>query len=309
MCGAPMPADEPATAFVVDRDGVRLDAAVQAATPRLSRRLVHRLIAEGAVRVNGRPAPKGLRLQRGDAVSLPAFDAPPTTDLAIPVVHVDDRLVVVDKPGGLPGHALDPREHDCVAAFLAARFPETAAVGDPWSSGLVHRLDTGTSGLLVGARTAAVHDALRAAFRRHEIAKGYLAIVAGHPPARLRLDTPLAHDPHDRRRMVPAPPDARAWPACTEAVVLARNGTHALLDVTIHTGVTHQVRVHLAAAGFPVLGDTLYGAPASGLAPGRHALHAYRLTIAAGLYEPPLALRCALPDDLRALAPAGAAID
>jgi 23S rRNA pseudouridine1911/1915/1917 synthase len=218
------------------------------------------------------------------------------------VVHVDERIVVLDKPGGMPGHALDPRQRGTVAAFLAARFPETATVGDPLSSGLAHRLDTGTSGLVIAARTRDAFARLRAAFRAGEVMKRYLAIVQGAPPPRTTVDTALAHDPSDRRRMVPATRGQRAWPARTEVVVLRTGGGRALVEATIRTGVTHQVRVHLALLGCPVLGDVLYGAPASELAPARHALHASALA-PTGRAGDLSGWESALPADLAMIAP------
>ena len=284
----------------------RLDAFVHAALPGLSRRLVHRLIAEGHVRVNGRRAPKGARLRPGDVVTLPALPASiaPEAALALPVVYEDDTLVAVDKPGGMPGHALDPRERGTAAAFLLARYPEMAAVGDPFAPGLVHRLDTGTSGLLLAARSAEAHGALRAALRARAVEKRYVAVVAGS--ARdlhgKRVSLPLAHDPRDRRRMIPAPgTTGRAWAAESAVAVLeARAGT-TLLEVTIRTGVTHQVRVHLAHLGRPVLGDTLYGGEPADLPAGRHALHASRLTLPHPADGRRLVIESALPADLRAL--------
>jgi 23S rRNA pseudouridine1911/1915/1917 synthase len=141
---------------------------------------------------------------------------------------------------------------------------------------------------------------LRGAFAQGRVDKQYLAIVAGTPPARVTLRQALAHDRRDRRRMAPAEPGTRSWPAETRIETLAVVGTAALVAATIRTGVTHQVRVHLAMLGHPVLGDALYGGPPAGLAPGRHALHASALTIAAP-GRPLLSVRSPLPADLAAL--------
>jgi 23S rRNA pseudouridine1911/1915/1917 synthase len=284
----------------------RLDGFVAAALPGLSRRLVRRLIAAGGVRVNGRVAAKGTRLRPGDRVTLPELPAglAPEPGLALPVVYEDVSLAALDKPGGLPAHALDPRQRGTAAAFVLARYPETAGLGDPLAPGLVHRLDTGTSGLLVVARTAGAYAALRRAFRAHAVEKRYLALVAGAEMAwrETLIDVPLAHDPRDRRRMVPAPPGTRAWRAETRVAVVARGRQHALVAATIRTGVTHQVRAHLAVAGHPVLNDRLYGGPLTAtLAPGRHALHATALTLPHPTERRRLALTCPLPPDLAAL--------
>jgi 23S rRNA pseudouridine1911/1915/1917 synthase len=283
---------------------VRLDTFVRRALPALSRRVTRLAIAEGAVRVNGRPGAKGTLVQPGDRVTLPDVDAlAPEPDLPVAVVYEDAALVVVDKPGGLAGHALDPRERHTVAAFLVARHPEVAAVGEPPGGGLVHRLDRGTSGLLVAARTGAAFRALRAAFRARAVEKRYLAVVAGRVRAACRIELPLAHDPRDRRRMVPAAAGLRAWPAVTEVAPVALGADRSLIVATMRTGVTHQVRVHLALAGHPVLGDALYGAAIPDLPAGRHALHAAALRLPHPTDGRPLELASALPPDLRALAP------
>jgi 23S rRNA pseudouridine1911/1915/1917 synthase len=283
----------------------RLDAFVHATMPALSRRLVHRLIADGDVRVNGRRVPKGERLRPGDAVTLPALPGSiaPEPELALPVAYEDDWLVAVEKPGGMPGHALDPRQRGTAAAFLLARNPEMATVGDPLAPGLVHRLDTGTSGLLLAARTAAAHAAARAALRARAVEKRYLAVVEGvaHALDGRLVRLPLAHDPRDRRRMAPVTGAARAWPAESALAVVRGTGERTLLEVTIRTGVTHQVRVHLARLGHPVVGDVLYGARPAELPRGRHALHACRLTLTHPASGRPLVIVSALPAELARL--------
>ena len=284
---------------------VRLDTFLRGALPAMSRRLVRRLIAEGAVCVNGRPAAKGVRVAPGDRVTLPDLPATitPEPGLALAVLHEDDALVALDKPGGMPGHALDPRQRGTAAAFLLARYPEMADVGDPLAPGLVHRLDSGTSGLLVAARTRAAHCALRAALRARAVEKRYLAWVAGDASALdgARVALPLAHDPRDRRRMLPATAGVRAWPAETRLAIVAAGRERSLVEATILTGVTHQVRVHLAARGHPVLGDVLYGGAPAGLPRGRHALHAAGLTLPHPTDGRPLSLSALLPADLAAL--------
>jgi 23S rRNA pseudouridine1911/1915/1917 synthase len=283
----------------------RLDAFVSAVLPELSRRLVRRLIAEGGVRVNGRRAPKGLRLRAGDRVTVP--DLPthlePEPDLPIAVVYEDVHLVALDKPGGTPAHALDPRQRGTAAAFLLARYPEMATIGDHLAAGLVHRLDTGTSGLLLAARTAGVYLALRAAFRARTVEKWYLAVVAGcaAPLHGLRTAVPLAHDPRDRRRLAPAAPGTRGWPAETRIEVLDAGQERSVVQARIRTGLTHQVRAHLALLGHPVLGDRLYGGPPADLPPDRHALHAAAITLPHPTAGRPLHLSCAPPGDLHAL--------
>jgi 23S rRNA pseudouridine1911/1915/1917 synthase len=278
----------------------RLDAVVRAALPAASRRLVRALIEDGSVRLNGRRTTKGSPVAVGDVVELPAVGAlAPDPGSPVHVLYEDAELVAIDKPGGVPGHAIDPRERGTMAGALLARYPELAGVGGPAGAGLVHRLDTGTSGVLVAARSPMAYVRLREAFRRHEVLKRYVAIVEGVPAAGSDIDVPLAHDPGDRRRMRPARPDDRAWPARSALVAVEPYGSRALVHVEIRTGVTHQVRAHLALAGHPVVGDALYGGATGLLRPERHALHAELLEIPARQ----LRIVAPFPDDLRGLVP------
>lgn len=271
--------------------------------PGLSRRAARKAIATGAVRVNGRRARKGQRVAAGDVVELdiPAGLAP-QADLPVAVIFEDPYLVAVDKPGGMPGHALHPGERATVANFLLARYPECAAAGEPLAAGLAHRIDTATSGLLLAARSASVHGALRAAFAACEVEKRYLAIVAGRVRRPGEVSEPLAHA-RNHRRMVPAREGlGRAFPAHTLYRPRGEFGSCTLLEVTLRTGVTHQVRAHLALIGHPLLGDHLYGGPpATPLPPGRHALHAARLSLRHPVSGEPLDIQSPLPADLRRL--------
>jgi 23S rRNA pseudouridine1911/1915/1917 synthase len=286
------------TVRVGPRHPTRLDAFVHSALPRISRRLVRALIAEGAVRLNGRSTHKGTRVADGDLVEIPMLAGlQPDPDAPLRVLYEDDDVIAVDKPGGVSGHALDPRERGTVAGALLARYPELAEIGDPLSAGLVHRLDTGTSGVLLAARSPAVFETLRAAFRQRAVLKQYVAIVEGRPAPGTVVEVPLAHDPADRRRMRAARAGDRAWKARTYVAAVTVSGDCARLEVEIRTGVTHQVRAHLALLGHPILGDLLYGGRSVDLAPGRHALHAAALELPAR----PLRVVAPLPEDLGAL--------
>ncbi len=264
-------------------------------------------IAEGRVKVNGLRGPKAQMVDAGAlvAVELPPSDAPaPQPDLPIRVVHADAHLVVIDKPAGMPSHPLKPGELGCAANGLVARFPELAQVGPPREAGLVHRLDTDTSGLLLAARTEAAHANLRAQFTARTVEKGYLALVSGELHAGGEIDLPLAHDPRDPRKVRAASDpewaalhDAR--PALTRFSPLERRGGFTLLDVEIATGVLHQIRAHLAFIGHPLAGDALYEGPSlPGLS--RHFLHASQL----GFAHPDgtrVRYQSPLPADLRAI--------
>ena len=245
-------------------------------------------IAEDRVRVDGRRAAKGAQVGPGARVSVrrPPLDAPaPQPELPVRIVHADGQVVVADKPAGMPSHPLKPGETGTAANALVGRFPELASVGPaPREGGLVHRLDTDTSGLLLAARTDAAHALLRAQFAARTVEKGYLALVAGELHAGGEIDVPLAHDPHDARKVRAAsdPEWAEAHearPASTRFTPALRRAGFTLVDVEIATGVLHQIRAHLAFIGHPLAGDALYGGPElPGLS--RHFLHAARLAFA-----------------------------
>ena len=255
-------------------------------------------IAEGRVRVDGKRAPKGTPVQAGAKISVekPPPDQPaPQPDLAIRIVHADPHVIVADKPAGMPSHPLKPGETGTAANALVGRFPELAELWPQHregllappqlrEGGLVHRLDTDTSGLLLAARTAAAYAMLRAQFTARTVEKGYLALAAGEIHAGGEIALPLAHDPKDARRMMAiSDPDYAAEhaarPAVTRFQPLERRGGFTLLEIEIPTGVMHQIRAHLAFIGHALAGDELYGGPLlAGL--GRHFLHAARLAFA-----------------------------
>ena len=245
-------------------------------------------IAEGRVRIDGRRAAKGAPVRPGAKLSvlLPPPDAPVAQpDLAIRIVHADLHVVVCDKPAGMPSHPLKPGETGTAANALVGRFPELGKVGPAArEGGLVHRLDTDTSGLLLAARNDGAHALLRAQFTARTVEKGYLALVTGELHAGGEIALPLAHDPQDPRKMRAAS-DAEyaeqhgARPAVTRFEPLERRSGFTLLEVEIATGVMHQIRAHLAFIGHALAGDVLYGGPElPGLA--RHFLHANRLSFA-----------------------------
>lgn len=277
----------------------RLDAFVRAALPALSRQTVHEWIADGMILVNGRPRPKGYSLAVDDVVTLPAsVDLMPQPELPVCVRYEDEHLLVIDKPGGMPGHALQPAQRDTAAAWLLAHYPETATAGDPFTSGLAHRLDTGTSGLMIAARSPVVFAQLRTLFRHRAITKRYRAVVAGDARDGL-IQQPLAHDPADRRRMIAAGPDHRAWAARTAIQRVGGANGRTMIDIDMPTGVMHQIRAHMAFAGHPIIGDALYGGPPHpALSVGRHALHAGALRFAHPVHGGSVTVEAPWPADL-----------
>ena len=281
-----------------DAAGMRLDVWLAGALE-LPRARVKELLELGAVRIGGRPPRKGDRTVAGARVevTLPTEDPRPVPqpELALEILHLDPQLVAVDKPAGIPSHPLAPGERGTVVNALVARHPECAdASADPREGGLVHRLDTLTSGVLLAARTREAWLALRDAFSGRRVDKRYLAVVTGPVAEAGEIDLPLRH----RGDHVEPALDGPGREALSEFRVLSRSGDAALLEVRIHTGVLHQIRAHLAAIGAPVLGDASYGGRAH---PGlsRFFLHASRLGLAHPATGLPLELAAPLPAELR----------
>lgn len=265
----------------------------------LPRTRVKELLERGAVRIGGRVPRKGDRTVAGARVevTLPDEDPRPVPqpELPLSVIHLDPQLVAVDKPSGMPSHPLEPGERGTVVNALVARHPECAdASADPREGGLVHRLDTLTSGVLLASRTGEAWRALREAFSGRQVDKRYLAVVTGPVAAEGEIDLPLRH----RGDHVEPALSGGGREALTDFRALSRSGDASLLEVRIHTGVLHQIRAHLAAIGAPVLGDTDYGGrPFPGLE--RFFLHAARLGFSHPATGSRLELTAPLPDELR----------
>jgi 23S rRNA pseudouridine1911/1915/1917 synthase len=240
------------------------------------------LIEEGRVSVNGRHVSKGAMVRAGDDVRISdtaqALILQPNPCLKIALLYKDESVLVVNKPGLIPCHPLKQGELNTVMNAVIAAYPEVAKAGDkPLEGGLVHRLDNGTSGALIIARTPDAFAAMRMAIRRGGVARRYLALCVGHLEQTVEIATPVAHHPKNRRKMITqaqngATPDAR--PAATFVQPLQRFFGFSLIEVWPRTGRRHQIRVHLASIGHPLVGDALYGGPADlELAPGRFWLH------------------------------------
>lgn len=273
----------------------RLDKALARFYPDAGRKQLAALISDGAVRVNGKHASKGDRVTVGDVVELArepvsgaALRPAPDPDVPLTVLLEHTDLVAIAKPAGMPSQPLRAGELGTVANALAFRFPECVAIGDdPRDGGLVHRLDIGTSGVLVAARTPEAYRALRAAFGSGMVIKHYLAITDGRPAAR-ECDAPLAQ--RGKRVVVDA---AEGLPAYTEIAVEHAVPGHARVRCIARTGRMHQVRAHLAHVGSPISGDTLYGgAPLIGQ--NGFFLHALSITLPIG--REPLVIEAAIPD-------------
>jgi len=255
-----------------------------------SRRRARDLIAAGHVLVNGQRCRKGRNVTAQDLVDVTAPRTAavlaPNPGLPLDVLYQDAELLIVNKPGLQPCHPLRGEERDTLMNAVVAHFPEAADAGvKPLEGGLVHRLDNGTSGATIVALGESGFARLRAALGNQTIVRSYLALATGILERPLQLDAPIAHHPHNRRKMI-AVNDSRladklkARPALTRVKPIRRAGRFTLIDVTPRSGCRHQIRVHLAAAGFPLAGDELYGGPVmAALAPGRFFLHLAELRI------------------------------
>ena len=271
--------------------GARLDAWIVRQLPELSRARVQALMAEGAVRLGGRPARPSARLRGGEDVIVelpdPVAARPAPEDVSLTVIHEDARLLVVDKPAGMTVHPGAGRLSGTLVNALLHHVRDLSGVGGVLRPGIVHRLDRGTSGLMVVAKDDDTHRALAAQFASREVEKEYLALVHGVPRARQgTIEAAIGRDPVHRKKMSVRAPRGR--PARSAYTVVEELDGAALLRVRIHTGRTHQIRVHLASLGHPVAGDATYGGtrPPSSRRPAsraaleglkRPALHAARL--------------------------------
>lgn len=277
-----------------------------------SRRDARAMIARGVVRISGRRAVKGALVSASDIVDVasepPAAAIEPEPKAPLEVLYADDALVIVNKPGVTPCHPLRAGERGTVMNAVVARFPEIADAGDKaLEGGLAHRLDNGTSGALIVARSRAAFTILRDAISSGRVARRYQALVSGRVTTPLTMSERIAHDRKNPSRMIIGD-DRRASrreagrPALTRARPIRQVGADfTLLEVAPETGCRHQIRVHLAHAGFPIASDLLYGgAPAPGLSAERFWLHLARVALdspAAGHIE----VAAPLPGELRNL--------
>jgi len=232
-----------------------------------------------------------------DATPVPSLPLRATAeDIALKILYEDDDLVAIDKPAGMVVHAGAGVYAGTVVNALLHRFQNLSTVGGELRPGIVHRLDRFTSGVLLVAKNDAAHQNLSSQFASRQVRKVYLTMVHGPIAAqKLRIDKPIARDPNRRERMTTKLGEGRA--AWSEFNVLRRYPKFTYLEVLIGTGRTHQIRVHLSSIGHPVVGDRLYGAPASEL--GRYFLHAHRIEFAQPSSGAPVAVTADLAPELK----------
>ena len=284
--------------------GQRLDRWLAARLPELSRARLQTLIEGGRVTVGGRARKAAYRVRAGERVEaeIPPAEAQELRPEALPleVVYEDDAVLVVNKPAGMVVHPGAGHAGGTLAAAVLAHAPETARVGGQRRPGIVHRLDKGTSGLLVVAKTRPAYDSLVAQLAARTVARRYLVVVHGLPtPSDGVIDAPIGRHPRDRVRMAVRPP-GQGKRAVTRYRVLERFPAvpAAYLEARLETGRTHQIRVHLAARGHPVLGDDTYrprSLPRPDLDPEGLALHAAELGFVHPLTGEPVAFAVAPP--------------
>ena len=276
----------------------RLDQYLAQADLGLTRSRLRQLIAEGCVQVNGSMVKPAHRVRAGDRIAMvvpnPRPSAVEAQDIPLTVIYQDADLVVIDKPAGLSVHPGPGHPDRTLVNGLLALCPDIQGIGGEIRPGIVHRLDKDTSGLLMVAKTQEAHVRLSQQIKDRSVEKGYLALVEGIPsPESGTVDVPIGRDPRRRTRMAVTPGGRESR---TGYRVLEQAGAYSLLELQLHTGRTHQARVHMAWLAHPLLGDTVYGKRSPLLS--RHFLHAHRLAFSHPATQEPLEFRSPLPPDL-----------
>lgn len=284
--------------------GQRLDHFLAARMAQFSRARIQAWIEEGRVRVNGAAKKASWKVRAGERIEVEPAGPPPLRafpeEIPLEILYEDEAVAAINKPAGLVVHAGAGRAAGTLVNALLHRYGELSEGGDALRPGIVHRLDKGTSGVILVARTDAAHRSLAQQFASRTVEKVYLALVEGRvAPEEGVIDQPIERDPVRRTRMTARTGRGRA--ALTEYRVLQHLERFTLLEVRIRTGRTHQIRVHLASIGHPVAGDTLYGAaarPAGLEPPGRPWLHAWRIGFTSPATGERLLVEAPVPEEL-----------
>ena len=284
--------------FVCDEGGIRLDRYASRKYPELSRTYIQKLIDGEYIRVNEHAAKPALKLNAGDIVTVSIPPTPPSSllpeDIPLTILYEDEDLLAIDKPPGLTVHPAPGHPNHTLVNAILAHFPHLTDIGDSVRPGIVHRLDKDTSGVMLVAKTKSAQTRLMEQFRTHSVLKVYLVLVKGHlTPDSGIIEAPIGRDPGNRQRMAVV---SRGREAHTEYQVIKYLGKHTLLEVKLETGRTHQIRVHFAAIGYPVVADPVYGVKSAHLS--RQFMHATRI----GFKQPStgeyIELESELPADL-----------
>lgn len=296
--------------LTLDAEGERLDRALTAAYPELSRVQWQRLIQSGQVTLNGRPLKASMRLAGGEAIEafLPEVVDSSLDAEAIPldIRYEDEDIIVVNKPAGMVVHPSFGHESGTLVNALLAHCPDLAGVGGERRPGIVHRLDKDTSGLIVAAKSDAALRAMQSQFKARTVSKRYLALVHGQftPPAVL-LDAPIGRDPRHRKKMAVVLDGGasanQARPSQTRFRVLTYYPQYTYIECLPRTGRKHQIRVHAAYLGYPLVGDTMYGRQKNEFGLRRHFLHATELAFKRPSDGELLTIEAELPAELGAI--------
>lgn len=297
-----------------DEAGIRLDRLLASRLADQSRSALQKWTVEGRVTIDGALARSSLRVTPGQTVEIrpppPQNDAPLPEAIPLDVIYEDEYLAVINKPAGMVVHPAAGHASGTLVNALLARYPDLSEMaasdaggaelgGEPPRPGIVHRLDKDTSGLIVVAKTAGVRGGLQAQFQTRTVQKTYLTLVHDVPSTpEGEVNAPIGRDPRQRKRMAVVK-DGR--PAQTEYRVLETFGQYALLAVSPKTGRTHQIRVHMAYIGHPVVGDRVYGRRKGGIECPRQFLHAGRIAFAHPVSGEQMEFSAPLPDDLAAI--------
>ncbi|MEA5114136.1 MAG: RluA family pseudouridine synthase [Geobacteraceae bacterium] len=248
--------------FNADEPAERLDQFITGKVPDLTRTAVQRLIENGLITVNGRPSKPSLKLKGGETIVVeippPVPAAPVAEKIPLSILYEDSDLIVVDKPAGMPVHPGAGNPGGTLVNALLAHCRDLSGIGGEIRPGIVHRIDKGTTGVLVVAKNDRAHLALSRQFKEHSIKRVYVAFVYGSPAKdKGTIEGDIGRHPVDRKRMSGSARSGKR--AVTHWKVTGRFGPVAVLELRLETGRTHQIRVHLSEAGFPLLGDPVYG--------------------------------------------------
>lgn len=288
--------------------GERIDKALADAYPDLSRSQWQQLIADGLVTVAEQAVKASMRLEGGERVRAILPDVVESDllaqDIPLDILYEDADIIAINKAAGMVVHPAPGHESGTLVNAILGYCDDLEGVGGERRPGIVHRLDKETSGLILVAKNDLALRHLQGQFKRRTVNKTYLALVEGHiqPPQAL-VDAPIGRNPHHRKRMTVIAPgsSARSRTAQTEYKLVETLARHSLVACYPRTGRTHQIRVHLAFAGYPIVGDETYGRRRQELALERHFLHAWRLTFRRPSDDQEMTIEAPLPQDLQDL--------
>ena len=285
--------------FIADISGERLDAFLARVAEGLTRSAAQRLIEEGCVMRNGRPGKKNDKLNTGDEVSVTLPEVKPVDiapkDIPLDIVYEDDDVLVINKPKGLVVHPAAGHQDDTlVNGLLFSRADQLSGINGELRPGIVHRIDKDTSGLLAVAKNDLAHTVLASQLKDHSMARTYEAIVCGNLKEDSgTVDAPIGRHPTDRKKMCVTQRNSK--PAVTHWEVVARYRGYTHVRCRLETGRTHQIRVHMAHIGHPILGDTVYGRKKPELGQDTQCLHAGILCFSHPRDGHPVMVMAALP--------------